>query len=830
MRSALLGFIAGALTLGYLPWLMPAVGWCACIALTLLLLFLCSRAASLLNTYFTLKLLVYPACFAAAFLVAVTFTQHSLQQALQQRPEQARQLSTLVYVGQISDGVGNDWQQTVQVVGKGPYAGQQLILYSAYQSWLEGTKVAPPDMRPGQFWQVELKLKPVHSKASFAAFDVEKWLLSEHVLATATLVSAKPLDLKTTQQLGLRQTRWMQLQAQVQDMRLDIRQHISQFQSPAKGVLLGLLTGDRSLIDSTTTDLYRQMGISHLLAISGPHVVLAALGLVWLCSKLLNLFPMLYLRAERRRWLIPLFMLAVIAYACLSGFDVPAQRTVLMLSISCSLLWWRKRLDHLLILLLSATILLLFDPLAVLSAAFWLSFGAVAILLAMSREPSIQAIQEDTPEKQGVKAWLRRAMQSALWFVRLQWQLFLVLTPLVLWCFGQVSLLSPVVNVLVIPLFSFCILPLNMLALAMYAVAPGMADILWQFAMVLLQGLHQLFLYTSGQFPGALQPFYLHWPAAIATGLIMTILLLPRGMLPRWWIVFLLLPVIWPYRPQPVLALHVLDVGQGLSVLVQTGQHSMLIDAGGKSPNQSQGMGEQVVLPALRSLGVRQLDQLLLTHQDKDHVGGAPEVLAGMPVKQILTSELPAFDTAGVPIHLCQAGQHWVWDGVSFSILSPRPEWRDLSQNDASCVLLIEIAGDASHPGKRALLMGDAGFYTEYLLQQRYEDVQADILLLGHHGSKNSSSSPFIEVVKPKRAVVSAGFLNAYGHPAPEVLARLKEQAVLVDSTVSGGTLSYYLNPQDHALQPLRYRDSLLWLQRANDADGGLLRRQKIDQ
>ena len=828
MRAALLGFIAGALTLGYLPWLMPGAGWAAFVLLILLLVFLLSRASCLLHSHSAVKLLVYPACFVAAFFVAATFSQHALQQAIKQRPTHAQQLTALVYVGQISDGVGDDWQQTVQVVGRGPYTGQRLILYTAYQSWLEGSKVAPPDMQPGQFWQVDIKLKPAHNKASPHAFDVEKWLLSEHVLATATLVSAKPLDLKAMQQLGLLQTRWIHLQAEVQQMRLGIRQHVSQFASPAKGVLLGLLTGDRSLIDRPTADLYRQMGISHLLAISGPHVVLAALMLLWLCSRILNCFPKLYLMAERRRWLLPVFVLAVLAYASLAGFDVPAQRTVIMLLISSGLLWWRKRLDNLLILLLAATILLLLDPLAVLSAAFWLSFGAVAILLSMSREP---LTGDDEPKKQGVQAGLKQAMQSVLWFVRLQWRLLVVLTPLTLWCFGQVSLLGPIVNILAIPLFSFCILPLNMLALAVSGVSPGLADMLWQLAMSVLQGLHQLFLYLSLQFPKALQPFYLHWTAAIAAGLIVTILLLPRGMLPRWWIAFLLIPVIWPYRPHAALAVHVLDVGQGLSVLVQTGQHTMLIDTGGKSPNQSQGMGEQVVLPVLRSLGAGQLDQLLLTHQDKDHVGGAPEVLAGIPVSSILTSELPAFKTHGVPVRLCQAGQHWVWDGIKFSILSPRPEWTDLNQNDASCVLMIELPGGARHPAKRLLIMGDAGFYTEYLLQQRYEDMQADILILGHHGSKNSSSSPFIQVVKPRRAVVSAGFLNAYGHPAPEVLARLKEQGVLVDSTVSGGTLSYYLNAQDQDVQPpLRYRDSLLWLERANDADGGLLRRQKMDQ
>lgn len=825
MRSALLGFIGGVLSLGYVPWLMPWLGGLGIAAFMMVLLFqLLLHRYRLAIRYPLLSWVSAVGLFSAAFLISVVYSQYFLRQAIAQRPLQAQQLTTSVYVPYLSDGVGGDWQQTVRVAGPGPLSGQRLILYTAYQSWTEGTKQPPPAMLPGQFWQVTLKIKPAHSKASFYAFDVEKWLLSEHITATATLVDAKVLDATALKQLKLRQTVLMQLQAAIQRERLAVRMHVSQLNMPGKGVLLGLLTGDRSLIDQQTTDLYRQMGISHLLAISGPHVVLAALMLVWLCSKLLNRFPRLYLVAERRRWLIPLFLLVVFAYACLAGFDLPAQRTVLMLTLSTSLLWWHKQLDNLLILLIAATVLLLIDPLAVLSAAFWLSFGAVAILLSMSRETPKQEADAASEAK---KKWLLQVMSDVQWFIRLQWRLFLVLTPLVLWCFGQVSLLSPIVNILAIPFLSFCVLPLNILAYASYQLSPTVADWLWRFTAGLLDYFHQLLNWLALQFPAALQPFYLHWTAAVALALVVTILLLPRGVLPRWWIAFLLVPVICPYRPQAMLAVHVLDVGQGLSVLVQTETHSMLIDAGGKSPHQLQGMGAQVALPALRGLDVRQLDQLLLTHQDKDHVGGAPEVLAGLSVRHILSSRQPEFSTGKVPLSLCQAGQHWVWDKVKFSILSPSPLWTDLDENDASCVLMIEIPAHARQPAKRVLIMGDAGFYPEYLLQQQYAHLKADILVLGHHGSKNSSSSPFLAAVKPKRAVVSAGFLNAYQHPSPVVLARLKEQGVVIDSTVTGGTLSYHLNPADTHLAPLRYRDSLLWLKRVNDADGGLLRRQQ---
>lgn len=819
MRSALLGFMAGMLTLGYITWLSDWVLISGICILPLLLLLYHKSMRAFLATRQFLKSLLLALIFVGSFIFAVGYGQSALKQALQQRLTEPLHITAVVNIEQISDGVGDNWSQIVRVVG-GKYHHQQWLLYTPYTSWQQGSKAIAPPMRPNQLWQVELKLKPAHSKASFQAFDVEKWLLTQHITATGTIVSAKQLDHSQRQAQKIQSSTSLldTFQSYMQQQRLYTREHVSRFDSPAKGVLLGLLTGDRSLIDDQTTALYRQMGISHLLAISGPHVLLAALMVTWLCRYLLGFFPRLYLLAERPRWLIPIFFSVVLLYACLAGFDIPAQRTVLMVALSCGLFWWRQRWDNLLILLLSASILLLVDPLAVLSPAFWLSFGAVAILLSMSRATPL----ETTHKLAALSAELK-------WFVLLQWRLFLLLTPLVLLCFGQVSLLSPLINIIAIPFLSLVILPLDLLAYLVYQCSPMVADAIWQLALSLLVHFHNLLLWVAQEFPHALRPFYLNWAALAALFIGVIILALPKGILPKWWVAFLLIPVIWPYHQQAALVVHVLDVGQGLSIIIKTPNHSMVVDTGAKAP-MSEGMGEQVVLPALRVLGIHQLDKLLLTHLDNDHVGGAPAIIQALSIKQIMTSEKPAFFTGQIPIGLCRAGQSWWWDDVHFKVLSPWVEQTDLDQNDASCILMVETRATALRPSKRMLIMGDAGFYTEYLLQQKNVDLKADILILGHHGSKNSSSSPFLSAVQPKRAVVSAGYLNAYQHPAPVLLARLKEQGAVVDSVVSGGTLSYYFNAEKFNdgkafIEPIRYRDHILWLQRDNDADGGLKRR-----
>jgi competence protein ComEC len=824
---ALLGFIAGVSTIGdtallpvWLSILFSVSMWLpSLLLLILVVLILKNRRVRqyLIFRPFIQFIASFFVC-SLSFIFGAGYAHWQLNHALDQRLNQPVEQTAIVRVVGISDGVGEQWRQVVETV---PSHSSGLpvkwLLYGPFD-WDRQQAMAPPEMKPGQWWQVQVKLKPVHSNASPGAFDVERWLLQQHIVATGTIKAAQPLtQLQVTQLQRKPDSLVQQFNNALQHERLRIRQHVMQLDShenrPAKGVLLGLLTGDRSLIDAETTLLYQQMGISHLLAISGPHVLLAALMITWLLKKLLDCFPFLYLTAERRRWLLPVFMLVVLLYAGLAGFDIPAQRTVLMVSLAVVLLWFRKRWNRSSLLLLAAGILLLIDPLAILSAAFWLSFGAVAILLSMT----VPSSAENTTGVSNSKwqTWRVVSMQ----FVQLQWRLFVLLAPLVLLCFAKISWLAPLVNLVAIPLLSTVILPLNLLAYAVSQLSTGLADLIWQLALILLDSFHAVLHFLAQSFPQALQPFYLAPVQLVALFAILVLLVLPRGILPKWWIAFLLIPACYPARPVVPLTVQVLDVGQGLSVLLKTRQHAMLVDTGAKFGNSS--MGEKVVVPAIQMQGVSRLDKLMLTHLDNDHSGGAPAVLQQMTVTQLTSNE----SFAPYPTYICEAGQRWQWDGVLFSVLSPLSSHFQAtnkasdSRNERSCVLMVEVPAQADIPAQRVLIMGDAGFYTEFLLQQAIAysnwatDLKADLLILGHHGSQHSSSSQFLASVQPQRAVVSAGYLNRYGHPKPIVLARLADQRIAVDSTIDSGTLTYYLGSEP-VLKPQRYRDKKRWLQR----------------
>ncbi len=841
----LLGFIAGVITIGYhniFSSLLPVYGWLSSGFLLLLMIVVLTRVT--VRHYLILHPVIYimssVALFGLAFIFGTGYAHWQLNHALQQRLSEPVEQTALVRVVGISDGVGEDWRQVVETVAvenrskSGQPSQARWLLYGAFD-WNKHQSVTPPDMQPGQLWQVRVKLKPAHSNASPGAFDVERWLLQQHITATGTVQTAQQLTPQQLQQLQLKpESLLQQLQNTLQRERLRIRQHFMQWdanpshtaknavaESPvdknhtvknntAKGVLLGLLTGDRSLIDADTTLLYQQMGISHLLAISGPHVILAALMITWLLQKLLDRFPAVYLKAERRRWLLPVFMLVVLLYAGLAGFDIPAQRTVLMVGLAAGLLWFRERWSRTRILLMAASILLLLDPLAILSAAFWLSFGAVAILLSMS------VPQPGQHETSVSHSQIKQRQIKVIQFVQLQWRLFVLLSPLVLLSFAKISWLAPLVNLVAIPLLSAVVLPVNLLAYAVFWLSPALADVIWSVALRLLDVFHTGLACLAYYFPNALQPFYLNSLQLIALFAMLGLLVLPRGIIPRWWFAFLIIPVCYPAWPVAPLTVQVLDVGQGLSVILKTRHHAMLVDTGAKLGNSN--MGNKVVIPALQAQGIHRLDKLMLTHLDSDHSGGAPAILQQLAVSQLTSSET----FAPYPTYLCEAGQSWQWDGVQFRVLSPLPAHFRVtgkianSKNEKSCVLMVEVPAQADIPAQRVLIMGDAGLYTEFMLQQQAIPLQADVLILGHHGSQHSSSSPFLASVQPQRAVVSAGYLNRYGHPKPIVLARMNEQGIAVDSTIDSGTLTYVLGQQKY-LKPQRYRDKNLWLQRIYD-------------
>ncbi|MBZ8142245.1 competence protein ComEC, partial [Rubrivivax gelatinosus] len=215
-------------------------------------------------------------------------------------------------------------------------------------------------------------------------------------------------------------------------------------------------------------------------------------------------------------------------------------------------------------------------------------------------------------------------------------------------------------------------------------------------------------------------------------------------------------------------------VGQGSALLVRTARHLLVFDAGPRwSPEAD--AGERVLVPLLRARGERRIDVLMLSHRDGDHVGGASALLAALPVGELIGSLPDAHPLLGrVPHRRCAAGQRWRWDGVDFEVLHPPPQMpiADAAANATSCVLKVRGAGTS------ALLPGDLPAAQEAALVGAGAPLAAQVLVVPHHGSRSSSSEAFIAAVAPRWAVVQAGYLNRFGHPAPEVAARYTARGI----------------------------------------------------
>jgi len=280
-----------------------------------------------------------------------------------------------------------------------------------------------------------------------------------------------------------------------------------------------------------------------------------------------------------------------------------------------------------------------------------------------------------------------------------------------------------------------------------------------------------------------------HWylPAVQPWALLLAMLgalwlFMPRGVPLRALGLLLFLPLLWPPLPRPATGAFrawVLDVGQGLSVVVRTRYHVLVYDAGARYPSGFD-LGAAVVAPSLHALGIDRLNLLMISHADNDHAGGAAAVAAAFPRARRYAGEV---EKMALPMKQCLAGQAWVWDGVRFRVLnpiSPAPSRRD---NDRSCVLLVEGGGG------RMLLPGDIGKRIEPRVAAAVELGMAPVLLVPHHGSLTSSSAGFIAALRPRLAIVSAGWRNRFGHPRPQVLQRYAEAGVPVLNTALRGAI-----------------------------------------
>ena len=743
MRLSILAFACGIALLqvqGELPGAGVLGGLCA---LALPGFFLCAR-----RQHWAFRIVALVCCALLGFVWAGWFAQQRLADQLPEAWE-AREIEIIGVIASLPQRFerGERFEFDVEsVLTRGAQVPGRIMLswYRSLEGSGESSETADSDeggearaVRPGERWHFTVRLKRPHGNANPHAFDYEAWLLERNIRATGSIRKRGEV-----QRLDAFVPRPAYVVERLRDA-IRSRFLTTLPDAPYLGVLIALTVGDQRAIPNTQWQVFNRTGITHLVSISGLHVTMVAALFAALVNGLWRRSERLMLRLPAQKAAVVAAWLAAFAYALLAGFEVPAQRTLYMLSVVALALWSGRNLGVSRTLLLALLVVLVLDPWAVLATGFWLSFGAVALLLFVG--------SSRVGEVRGWRATL------AQWGAT-QWAVTVGSLPLLLLFFQQFSLVSPLANALAIPYVSFIVTPLALI----FAVLPWPP--LLQFDHWLLSLLMRLLEWLA-EWPLWQQAAPPLWASLLAvTGVLW--LLLPRGFPARWLGLCLLLPALtWPPpRPAPGEAwVDVLDVGQGLAVLVRTARHTLLYDTGPLYSADSNA-GQRVVVPYLRATGVEQLDTLVVSHRDKDHAGGVSAVQAYLPVDRLLTSMI---ELGG---ERCTAGQSWEWDGVRFSILHPvLPDYPidTKKSNNMGCVLRVGTAAGS------VLFTADIEADDERALLARSPSLlRSEVLLVPHHGGSRSSTVDFIAAVGARDVVFSAGYRNGFNHPRPDVLER----------------------------------------------------------
>ncbi len=633
-------------------------------------------------------------------------------------------------------------------------------------SWFE-----PPEiLRLGQQWRLEVRLKRPRGHQNPDGFDLERWLFRERIGATGYVVASHRNRLLPDGELS-----------RVSRTRLAVVARVfAQVEHPeAAAVLTAIVVGARHAISDAQWQRYNRTGTSHLVAISGLHIGLAA-GSAWLLA--MGVTGLLRSPGDHHTQAIVVATISAVGYAVLSGLAIPSQRASLMLVLASVALLVRRPANGFRILLLVAITTAVADPLGTMAPGFILSFSAVATLLWISRR-----WRRSTHRQSGV------VLQSAL---------LLGLLPFTALLFDRVSTVSLLINLFAIPLFSFIVVPSALLGGLLDGWAAPLGNVLLGLAALVIVGFDE-----GVRIAAAMSPATLALHADIPTW----VLLLPAVWVwlpPGWpmrsiaWVGCAAI-ALWPAtRPQPgCVDVTVLDVGQGLAALVQTAEYDLLYDTGIGFRNGGSS-ATATILPFLQARGIRELDTVVVSHGDNDHAGGLHDLLLAMPAGQLLTGE----PVAGHVSESCFAGQTWTEDDVNFEILHPTPAFSGLG-NDGSCVLRISTR-------EQSLLMsGDIEIAAEHALVRDGVLAPADIVLVPHHGSKTSSSPPFVAAVQAKLAIVSAGFGNQWGFPKGEVVERWQRSGATVLNTAESGAIGVRWCDGDQApeITETRHDNRRIW-------------------
>ena len=562
---------------------------------------------------------------------------------------------------------------------------------------------------------------------------------------------------------------------------------IDQFQRQANkyahsGLMQALSFGVRDDIENSQWEVLRATGTSHLLAISGLHLSAICLVVFLITTSLAKCSATICARIPAQCVGAVFAMMATVMYAYLAGFSVPTQRALIMVFVALGAILLRKPVVQFSLLATALLAVLLWNPLTVLSASFWMSFSAVLFIFVI------------------LKSSLGCSKITKL--IRIQILLAVALLPVSMWFFSQGSLIAPIVNLLAVPYVSFLLLPVLLLGKLLFLMGVEASHYMFIATDYLLAGL-QWWLQICTEVPFAAVQFHPTIYGVILFELGLLLLIQPRGI-PVRLLSMVFIAALFFMRDDALtedqLRVTMLDVGQGSAVVVETKNHALVYDTG---PKYASGFntGTAVVLPYLKTRNIKRVDRLVVSHNDNDHAGGAQSLLEAGIVKNLMISNDKHKFSADV-VEYCKKGDEWDWDGVNFRILHPPKYWQS-SSNNRSCVVQI------THSAGTILLVGDIEETVERRLIAEYGDkLRSLLLLVPHHGSSSSSSRRFLARVRPQTAVFSVGYRNRYGFPHANITARYQSIGAELVDTIREGAVTFIFDSRQGMHREVGYRPS----------------------
>ena len=624
---------------------------------------------------------------------------------------------------------------------------------------------------PGEKWRFEVRLFMPRGMLNQGGFDYEGWLFSNDIIATGYVRGAA----ERLANAGI---------SSVNRLRTEIAGLIERGngQHPVStGLLKALLIGDKTGLSEASRKVFQETGTAHLIAISGLHIGLIA-AICW------YLFSFLWSRSLYLMRLYPAPVIGAVAaisgaliYSALAGFSLPTQRALVMTLVFSGATIMRLSylpIDRLAIALVAV---ILFDPASVWQVGFWFSFCAVLLLILLYQH-------------QAIRGKLMMAFSGQL-------LLSLLMLPMQAQAGMILAFTSPLVNLVAVPWFSFVLVPLAFVSILF---APVVGD----FTVDWLLRLCDLTLWGIESVSDLVEPTYASYQGQLASFIAISAVLLGtmHWQLKRLVLLLLVYLSSWIKLPEqnPYLRITFFDVGQGESLLIETARHKLLYDLG---PAYRSGFNtaESVLIPYFRSRGIDSLDSLVISHDDRDHAGNAEGFLQAIPVRQFIVGQAIA-STGHFMSKPCSINQAWEWDGIRFSCVHPATRSPSASDNDSSCVLVVE--GEEM----RILVSGDI---TAKVEQQLIGRVRGDfsVVTAPHHGSLTSSSPTFVKWAQTEYAIVSAGWRNHYNHPRPEVVDRWQQSGAVLLNTAETGmlTLSWKRGEKKPQIELYRQMHGFVW-------------------